>query len=676
MLFGKKFNISVMLWLLGFVNIHAAIDYLDTTYGSAGTGIVSTNVGTTSQANAIVIDSNGKTVVVGSTTTTELQQIVVSRYTTAGVLDATFGSGGTTITLPPSADFAYANGVAIDSNGKIVVVGGVSISGVINFFVARYTTAGVLDNTFATGGIYTYSGPDFSEAKSVVIDANGKIVLCGSAVISSVNNLLVARLTTAGALDTTFNTTGVYTLTNGTGYIANSVKLDQNAKIVAGGSATVMTGADFLVIRLNTNGTLDTAFGGTGIVTTTITSGANNVVNSISIDSSNNVVAVGSAVGSNSTFALARYVGTTGALDTTFNGTGIITTSMGVNSFGYASLIDSNGKIVAVGQTDANITAARYNANGSLDTTFGVSGALVTTLAFGGETFGVAIQADGRLVTAGLITTNQVTQVTNMLLVRYNKNNTDFVNLTTIADNSTITTKIPTISGTSNGTTSPQASVQVLVNGVSFATVNTDGSGNWNAGQLSGAFVLPVGANTIQTNLIVSSATVVSRVTKFTVADTFAEDSVFAYNTTNQTKSSNSSGFSTLPFNNTVLLGTWTYASNVFTCNKTGRYFIEYMGQPAITALGLLGVLNISTAVFINSTEYVGSGANSSTDSAVNFTRILSKGFIKDLTAGDTLSLSYAVTLQSGVTSTGGLIASPSSQGSQYPYSLAITRIG
>jgi uncharacterized delta-60 repeat protein len=684
--FHKYFIRSITaLLLLSNLNSYSAIDYLDTTFGTNANGKVITPIGTFAQANGLAINASGKIVAAGTATLSGAQNIIVAEYNSDGTLNTSFATSGIFNTSAGSAN-AFGTAVNVDASGNILV-GGNDDSG--NVVLIRLTSAGALDSTFGTGGVATLSlgSGNGGNASAIVIDANNKILVAGTAAISGTQYLYVARFNTDGTIDTTFNTTGYNAITGSSNYVGTSIAIDQNAKIIAGGSAAGISGTDFLLARFNsTDGSLDTSFGTSGTVITPISSTTNDQIQSIAIDSSNRIVVAGFTLdtNNNSSFVVARY-SNAGALDTTFGAgsTGIVIQSIGVSAIAYSVLIDQSGNIVVGGNSDTNFALARFASNGSLDTTFGIGGIYTTLVGqFNSGSLAAAIQSsDGRVVQAGFSTTDESTGDTAFALVRYNKNNTDFVNITSIADNGTITTKIPSVSGTSNGTTSPQATVQVVVNGVVLTTVNTDGSGNWTAGNTN---VLPIGANTIQANLIISGVTVVSHVTKFTVADNLSEDAVFAYNSTSQTANANSS-FASLPFDNILIgtssspvIGTWSYASNVFTCNKSGRYLIEYVGHAGATAVGVLTTsINVATGIFLNSTEYVGSEANTNLDLTAGITRIVSKTFIKDLNVGDTLSLDFAISRVGGTgTVTGGLLTNSNSTGTQNAYSMAITRIG
>ena len=204
----------------------------------------------------------------------------------------------------------------------------------------------------------------------------------------------------AGDLDVSFGVDGkVTTDIDGSAGNASGVALQADGKIVTAARGT----GDFTVVRYNQDGTLDTSFGNGGIASADLGSPFDETFD-VAIQSDGKIVAVG-ATGSID-FGLARF-NTDGSLDTTFDEDGKVTTVFGSLDEAFAVAIQPDGKIVAVGHTDnpstgtGDFAVARYNSNGSLDTTFGNGGKVTTD--FGGEDRGdgVLIQADGKIVVAG-----------------------------------------------------------------------------------------------------------------------------------------------------------------------------------------------------------------------------------------------------------------------------------
>ncbi|HXG85980.1 MAG TPA: FG-GAP-like repeat-containing protein [Pyrinomonadaceae bacterium] len=329
-------------------------------------------------------------------------------FAAPGDLDLSFGSGGKVIT-PIGSSFDYANSVAIQMDGKIVAAGYSQNGANADFAVVRYNTDGTLDTSFGgTGKVVTPIGSSSSYANSVAIQSDGKIVAAGYS-RGVTDDFAVVRYNTNGTLDTSFNGTGkVITQVGSSGDYAFSVAIQSDGKIVAAGSSSNGTKVDFAVVRYNTDGSLDTSFNGTGKVVTAV--GSSSYAASVAIQSDGKIVAAGnSSANANSTnadFAVVRY-NPNGSLDTSFNGTGKVVTPIGSSSQDAAAsvAIQADGKIVAAGDSrgaDFNFAVVRYNTNGTLDTSFGGTGKVVTAVGSRGDrASSVAIQPDGKIVAAG-----------------------------------------------------------------------------------------------------------------------------------------------------------------------------------------------------------------------------------------------------------------------------------
>jgi len=151
---------------------------LDNTFGSGGR--VRTNLGMGDFGEAIAVQPNGKIVVGGYTTDNQLDtRFALARYTSNGALDPGYGTGG--IVRTSFSDGAAANEVVIQSDAKIVAIGSRfhgENPGV--FALARYTTAGVLDTTFGGDGRVTTTFTNDAFAVGGVVQPDGKILAVGT----------------------------------------------------------------------------------------------------------------------------------------------------------------------------------------------------------------------------------------------------------------------------------------------------------------------------------------------------------------------------------------------------------------------------------------------------------------------------------------------------------------
>ena len=281
----------------------------------------------------------------------------------AGDLDPTFGTGGKVTTdLRRSTDLA--NAVAVQADGKLVVVGQTYKNNDFSnedFAVARYNTDGTLDTTFGNGGRVKTDFPGLAAvASAVVIQSDGKIVVAGGAfpLFTFAGDFKVVRYNPNGSLDRTFGSGGIVTtIFPGDGSFAFAVALQSDGKIIAAGTDFVdfnpgdMSDTDFALARYNLDGSLDTTFGNGGTVTTDFF-GTEDDVFSVLIQSDGKIVAVGSANDPANfyDFAAVRYL-SNGMLDTTFGAAGKVSTDFGDRGFdrAHSAAVQVDGKIVAAG---------------------------------------------------------------------------------------------------------------------------------------------------------------------------------------------------------------------------------------------------------------------------------------------------------------------------------------
>lgn len=329
--------------------------------------------------------------------------IVVSNNTTrcAGTLDTCFNSAGivpgTLKTYFSELPLAYD--VATQPDGKIIVAGGVSNK----LLLMRYNRGGALDTTFNKTGIVISSIGSFAVAYAIALQTDGKIVVVGLSGFS----LMVARYNIDGSVDTTFNGTGIVI----TSYLqlppilAQGIALQQDGKIVVAGYTVVEGDSHYAMVRYTTDGSLDSTFNPHGVQPGFVNSkigNASSAAKSIAIQQDGKLVVSGE---SDSMFAVVRY-NTDGSFDTTFNGTGIVKSD--IKSQESIVRIQSDGKIVAaVSSLDpAQFTVARYKSDGTLDKTFNNKGAtpgIVTTqVADSVATKSLILQNNGKIVVAGV----------------------------------------------------------------------------------------------------------------------------------------------------------------------------------------------------------------------------------------------------------------------------------
>ena len=372
---------------------------LDPSFG--GDGKVVTNLTRRNDAaSALAIQADGKIVLARG------GGFGVARYSSDGTPDPTFGGDGRAF-VNFTSGFNSASGVAIQADGKIVAVG-MTGSGPDKhpmFALARWNSDGTLDATFGVKGkVMTDFTPGTDFAEGVAIQADGKIVVVGEA---GPGKFALARYNSDGTLDASFGLNGkVMTDFTAKYESATGVAIQADGKIVLVGIAGQ---TKFALARYNSDGTLDASFGLNGKVMTDFTSGSD-FAKGVAIQADGKIVAAGTAGSGpdkHPVFALARY-NSDGTLDASFGVNGKVMTDFTPRGDGANGVaIQADGKIVAAGSSrsaspNPSFALARYNSNGTLDASFGVNGKVMTDFTPRGDgANGVAIQADGRIVVAG-----------------------------------------------------------------------------------------------------------------------------------------------------------------------------------------------------------------------------------------------------------------------------------
>jgi uncharacterized delta-60 repeat protein len=454
---------------------------LDLTFGTGGT--VTTPIGTgTDDGYAVAIQPDGKIVVAGRSNNGSDYDFAVVRYNLDGSLDTSFdGDGIATTPVGTAMDEAYA--IAIQSDGKIVVAGRARIGTGNDFAVVRYNSNGSLDTSFDGDGKVTSDfGGGQDEAYSLAIQTDGRIVVAGRARMAGNYEFALARYNSDGSLDTTFDSDGRVTTPIGPGTAeVRSLVIQSDGKIAAGGRASNGSNFDFALARYNAGGSLDTSFDGDGIVMTAI-GGAADEIYGLVLQTDGKLVAAGRAnTGSSNDFALARY-NSDGSRDTSFDADGVVTTAIGLGADqAYAVAVGPNGNIIAAGLSsnglNNDLAVVRYKSDGSLDTAFDSDG--IVTTAVGGsndEARALAIQSDRKIVLAGR--SNNGSNF-DFALARYEGNNTPVaaVDAHSVDEDGTLTVPASGVLGNDGDSDGDPLSAVLVTGPLSGSlTLNPDGS--------------------------------------------------------------------------------------------------------------------------------------------------------------------------------------------------------
>jgi uncharacterized delta-60 repeat protein len=393
--------------------VPAGFGTLDPTFGAKGT-VTTAFPGRQVGASDVALLDDQSIVAVGGALMNDSPDFAIARYGRNGALDPTFGTGGLVTTGWPAAQGASgAQGVAVGSNNRIVVVGtaGLGQGTDIGVAVAQYRPNGALDPTFGTGGkvITPVSPVGDGGGNAVTIQPDGKIVVVGGANDQQNNaDFMAVRYLANGAIDTSFGNNGV-TLVQlpGGDSSASGVAVQSDGAIVIAGTAIGPGGGgqEFGIVRLTPGGVLDPTFGAGGIVLEQFRpgqdkGGAQSVV--VGRDGRIVVAGLGETPAGRGTFGLMR-LRTDGSLDPTFGTGGKVLTEFDGESIAIRVLLRADGGMVAVGSAGfpSRIALAGYRADGNLDPAFGTHGRTVTAIGPASAGTAAVAQSSGNIVVAG-----------------------------------------------------------------------------------------------------------------------------------------------------------------------------------------------------------------------------------------------------------------------------------
>jgi uncharacterized delta-60 repeat protein len=416
----KKFT-STLLMVLACLYLSAQPGTLDPTFNPTGTpGYTITDLdGQNDITTAMTVKKSDGSIYVTGYIHGSDDTLFIVHYLNTGALDAGFGTNGIVKYLYlNNTTRAYA--IGLQSTGDIVVAGWSYPNNNHDFFVGRFngTTGAVLSAiTNDISGVPGLTGHD--EVHALAIQSDDKIVVAGFAANGTDDDIAIARYTAAGALDNTFNNpTGFVKVDINANDEAYGVAINNASGniFVAGTSHSGTLTSDFAVVSLTSAGAPNTGFNTTGILTQDINGGSQDDAAAVAIDGNGNIVVAGTTASSNpKNTAVARFT-SAGVLDATFNPTGtlpgtVITNYSGFNSNEVVSSvsIQNDNKVVVGGSTDGGTSSTydlmllRYTSAGVLDITFGpnANGKAVASIPVTNETGAAMVLSGTKIYSAG-----------------------------------------------------------------------------------------------------------------------------------------------------------------------------------------------------------------------------------------------------------------------------------
>lgn len=409
----------VLLTVLFLTTYVSAQPELDTTFNSTGKLVVN---GFLTNLQDMAVQPDNKTVFVsGCATINGPYNVCLGRLNENGSRDTTFNGGFVLTRIPgASADYTWqANGLALQNDGKIVVVGRSSFGAfTTSLIVVRYQSNGTLDTTFGTNGVVRTDFEANNTGNKILIQPDGKIVVVGyNKQSDTAYQQLIVRYNSDGTLDQTFSGDGFLQINLAGNYTSGSdIALQADGKILTGGVVWTLSGspnpsAASLLVRLNRDGTFDTTFDEDGIRTVVFGTGGAFYLGFVSIA----VQSDGKILGLDYNKKLYRF-NLDGSLDTSFDFDGsrsVLRADSTVNNV----VVTPSGKITVIGEwaycncwIRYPYHVGKYLLDGSIDNSFNGNGFLEIDVASNTNDFGksATYDANGRIVLGGTSATGSV----------------------------------------------------------------------------------------------------------------------------------------------------------------------------------------------------------------------------------------------------------------------------
>jgi uncharacterized delta-60 repeat protein len=379
---------------------------LDTTFGSSGEKTTDFG-GTDSPADLAPTSSGSLTAVGSSAPSSGGSMLALAGFTSAGATDTTFGSGGTVTTILVGTN-DQATVLAGQSDGKLVAAGTSSVPGSAAAAVGleRYNTNGQPDTSFGSSGTSIVNALNAFNAhvSDIAIGDDGKIWLA----VTSTGAPELIKLDSSGHLDSSFGASGQKTIPGlAPGAPVRLVLLSDGKLLVGSSKAQTGTGVDFLLTRLNADGTTDNSFGTSGLATADLSAASTDQLTALAITADGHILAAGTEK-TNGRFGVARF-DSSGNLDKTFGTNGVSLVEFGHPATLNDMALGANGEIALAGSVTGiksggatSLAVARLNPDGTPDPGFGSGGTQTASLSSANDVANaVVVQGDGKVLVAG-----------------------------------------------------------------------------------------------------------------------------------------------------------------------------------------------------------------------------------------------------------------------------------
>lgn len=403
-------SLSILLVCLNTVNSFAQDGSPDSTFDFDG--IVITDFANTDDYNyCFAVQPDGKIIVAGITSLVTIgYDLLIIRYNTDGSLDTSFGNAGIVSDslgrFYPGSMVIQPDGKLVI--GGSLSQSGLNQD---EFMLVRYNSNGIIDSTFGTNGItHTDYGNLDNAGGCVLLQPDGKILLGGATIpLGQVILFALLRYNTDGSIDSSFAVNGIATNSFDSLYLQRPgfMVLRPDGKIVQVGYGAHNNGSlDVLLIRYNSDGSLDSTFDNDGKLLM-VTDSVSEAGVAIALQNDGKMVVGGGIYLTGPFFDLMLMrLNSDGSIDSSFNSVGFLNVPFNMDAFGRSMVIQPDGKIILAGfldnGNDFDFTMTRANSDGSIDSTFDGDG-IIPVIVAGTESavINVGLQQDGKILLAG-----------------------------------------------------------------------------------------------------------------------------------------------------------------------------------------------------------------------------------------------------------------------------------
>ncbi len=376
---------------------------------------VKTSITSTDVLNFLVLPNDGNIIAGGNSYTGSTYEFTLVQYENDGSLSTAFGSDGKLLGYYPDKDLSYLD-VLIQKDGKLLTDAQTNDGTNFGNLLYRFNSNGTKDLTYGQKGSAVTSGV-YS-----VMQSDNKVVEAGFQNSMNGGEIVMTRYKTNGSIDSTYGTNGstISDFFGGNEYEGPAV-IQKDDKVIVVGYIYNNVGSDLLIARYNTDGTPDESFGNGGAVVSDIQ--PYDFAQSVAIGPDGKLVVGG--YGFNASFQIVMTVSRyniNGSPDSTFGQNGSFTIAAGVQAFTGSVAIQNNGKILLDEQVSYDYSTytnylSRYKLNGTLDSSFGQNGTIITTP---GST--IILENDQKIIANGYVINQQNNR--DVSLSRYNTNGT------------------------------------------------------------------------------------------------------------------------------------------------------------------------------------------------------------------------------------------------------------